>query len=196
MARQRINAPTQPAGARAQRSLEAMRAALLELIETKTIDEITIRNITDTAGVSYPTFFRRFVRKEELLAEIAAAEVREVLSRGGKAINDAGTSSGAELCAYVEAHRRLWRTLLTGGGAAVMREEFLRIASEIADSRPPSNPWLPRDLAVRFVTGGILEILTWWMQQPDSYPTANVVKLFDALIVENTGRPRNISLPD
>jgi AcrR family transcriptional regulator len=194
MARQRINAPTQPAGARAQRSLEAMRAALLELIETKTIDEITIRNITNTAGVSYPTFFRRFVRKEELLADVAAAEVREVLSRSGSALDDPSASSGTELCAYVEAHRRLWKTLLTGGAAAVMREEFLRIASEIAESRPPINPWLPKDLAVRFVTGGILEILTWWMQQPDSYPTANVVKLFDALIVDNTSRPREITL--
>ena len=167
---------------------------MLELIETKPLDEITIRNITDAAGVSYPTFFRRFVRKEELLEAIAASEVREVLSRSRSALENGGAGSGAELCAYVEAHRRLWRTLLTGGAASAMREEFMRVAKDIGDSRSPNNPWLPADLALGFVTGGIIEILTWWMRQPDEYPTANVVKLFDALIVDTASRPRNIAL--
>lgn len=54
---------------------------MLTLIETMPLDEISIKNITETAGVSYPTFFRRFARKEELLEDIAAAEANEVLSR-------------------------------------------------------------------------------------------------------------------
>lgn len=194
MARQRVNAPRRPDGLRAQRSIEALRAALLKLIEVKSIDEITIRNITDTAGLSYPTFFRRFARKEELLEDVAAAEVREVLSLGRTALQDGGSGSGELLCNYVYAHRRLWRTLLTGGASGVMRVEFMRIAKEIADSRAPSNPWLPADLAVGFVTGGIVEVLTWWMNQPDDYPLGNVIKLFDALIVDNTSRPRDIRL--
>lgn len=194
MARQRVNAPRRPDGARAQRSIDALRAALLELIEIKPIEEITIRNITDAAGVSYPTFFRRFTRKEELLEDIAAAEVREVLSLGRAALQDGGSGSGELLCNYVHAHRRLWRTLLTGGASGVMRSEFMRVAKEIAASRPPSNPWLPADLALGFVTGGIIEVLTWWMNQPDDYPVSNVIKLFDALIVDNTSRPRDIRL--
>lgn len=194
MARQRVNAPRRPDGPRAQRSIDALRAALLELIEIKPIDEITIRNITDTAGVSYPTFFRRFARKEELLEDIAANEVREVLSLGRAALENGGTGSGAPLCHYVHAHRRLWRTLLTGGASTVMRAEFMRMAKEIAGSRPPNNPWLPMDLALTFVTGAIIELLTWWMLQPDDYPVSNVIKLFDALIVENTSRPRSIQL--
>jgi AcrR family transcriptional regulator len=194
LARQRVHAPRQPEGPRAQRSIDALRASLLELIEVKSIDEITIRNITDAAGLSYPTFFRRFARKEELLEDIAAREVREVLSLGSAALQGGGSGSGKPLCDYVHAHRRLWRTLLTGGASGVMRMEFMRIAREIADSRPPSNPWLPTDLAVGFVTGGIIEVLTWWMNQPDDYPVSNVIKLFDALIVDNASRPRDIRL--
>jgi hypothetical protein len=70
----------------------------------------------------------------------------------------------------------------------------MRIAQETAHTRPRNNPWLPVDLAVPFVTSGVFEIITWWMRQPEDYPLANVVKLFDALIIDTTRRRRNIIL--
>ena len=45
-----------------------------------------------------------------------------------------------------------------------------------------------------FVTSGIFQIFSWWMRQPEDYPMENVVTLFNALIVDVTGRRRNISL--
>lgn len=195
VARQRTTVPTQPDDARVERSVDALRAALLELIEHKSFDQISIRNITEAAGLSYPTFFRRFAKKEELLADIAADEVRKLLSLSETAIDKRNTQeSGAMLCQYVQEHRRLWAVLITGGAATAMRQEFMRIAQEIAETRPRQNPWLPIELAVPFVTSGIFEIIAWWMRQPEDYPTANVVKIFDALIIDTTRRRRNIVL--
>ena len=75
-----------------------------------------------------------------------------------------------------------------------MRQEFMLLSREVAETHPRSNPWLPVDLAVPFVSSGIFEILAWWMKQPESYPTSNVVKLLDALVIDNTARRRNIEL--
>lgn len=75
-----------------------------------------------------------------------------------------------------------------------MRQEFSRISREIATGGPRANPWIPEELAVPFVTSGIFEIFSWWMRQPEDYPMENVVTLFNALIVDVTGRRRNISL--
>ena len=75
-----------------------------------------------------------------------------------------------------------------------MREEFMRIAREIAVTQPRANPWLPIDLAVPFVTNGIFEIMAWWMRQPTDYPLQNVITLLEALVLNVAGRPRNISL--
>ena len=194
MARARTTTPRKPDDARAHRSVEALRAAFLELIETRPFEAVTIRDITAAAGVSYPTFFRRFAGKEELLADIATSEVRQLLALGEEAMGQGGRSSPAAMCAHVAAHRQLWRTLLTGGAAAAMRTEFMAISREIAESRPRINPWIPVDLAVPFVAGGIFEILAWWMRQPDDYPVGNVVTLLDALVVDVTARPRPISL--
>lgn len=172
-----------------------MRAAFLELLEHTSLDQITIKEITKTAGVSYPTFFRRFGGKDELLADIATGEVRRLLSLSQQAFDDRDSpDSNKTMLAYVESHRNLWRTLLTGGAASAMREEFMRISMEITTSRARSNPWLPLDLAIPFTASGIFEIFAWWMAQPDDYPIENVEKLFNALIVEPLARPRNITL--
>ncbi|XJJ61788.1 TetR/AcrR family transcriptional regulator [Novosphingobium sp. BL-8H] len=159
------------------------------------LDDISIKEICDEAGLSYPTFYRRFSGKEELLARIATEEVRRLLSLGFSAIERPGGGfSGSGMCEYVEAHRVLWRTLLTGGGADAMRHEFMRLSREFAASHPRVNPWLPVDLAVPFVASGIFEILAWWMKQPDDYPTGNVAKLIDILVVDTTARPRVVDL--
>lgn len=195
MARPRTTTPTRPTDARAQRSIEALGAALLELIDRKPIEEVTIREITDTAGVSYPTFFRRFESKEALLEYVAREEVLNLLGLGQSALGGGRPRrSGKTLCDHVQAHRKLWKTLLTGGAALAMRQEFMRASEEIAASGPRANPWIPIDLAVPFVTSAIFELLAWWMHQPDDYPVDNVVKLFDALIVDTVIRRRNIEL--
>ena len=195
MARPRTNLATQPVDARVQRSIDAMRSAFLGLLEHKTFDQITIKDITEAAGVSYPTFFRRFSSKEELLEQIAMEEVRHLLSLGEAAISQRKIeNSAANMCEYVSSRRRLWSILLNGGASAAMREEFMRIAIGNSNARPRRNPWIPLELAVPFVTSGIFEIFAWWMRQPEDYPVSNVVKLFDALIVDSTGRRRDISL--
>ncbi|MBW8785829.1 MAG: TetR/AcrR family transcriptional regulator [Novosphingobium sp.] len=190
MARPRTTEPRQPDDARAQRSIEALKSALLTLLEQKPIEQITIKDITDRAGLSYPTFFRRFASKEELFEHIAREEVRALLRIGQAAMTTRGARAGAQLCGYVQSRRKLWSALLTGGASSAMRSEFMRVAREIAESGPRMNPWIPLDLAVPFVTSGIFEILAWWMRRPEDYPVEHVVEMFDALIVDVTARPR------
>ena len=173
-----------------------MRAAFLRLIERKPLEEISIREITECAGVSYPTFLRRYASKAELLEEIATEEVRILLSLGDPAFRAAPQGNATELCCHVHTHRKLWTVLLNGGAAHAMREEFKRIAEEMAYTRPPANAWFPVELAVPFVTSGIFEILAWWLRQPEGYPIEHVVTLFNALIVDVAARHRPVPTPD
>lgn len=194
MARRRTTIPTKPDDARAARSIDALQQALLDLLDDRPFDQIAIKDITEAAGLSYPTFFRRFRSKDELLEQIAAGEVRQLLKLGESALAARDPTSAAQMCEYVQARRKLWTTLLNGGATSAMRAEFMRIAREIAYSRPQANPWLPIDLAVPFVTNGIFEILAWWMRQPEDYPVTHVIALFNALVIDITARPRSISL--
>lgn len=195
MARPRTTTPSKPDDARAQRSIDALRMGLLDLLEEKPLEEISIKEITDRAGLSYPTFFRRFASKTELLEDIATEEVRTLLKLSQAAYDDEGAGLARELCRYVHERRSLWAILLNGGATETMRKEFLRIAAETAYARQPrANPWLPVDLAISFTTSGIFEIFAWWMRQPPDYPLEKVVQLYKALIIEVAHRPRGIQV--
>lgn len=186
---------SRPHDLRAVKSRDALRKGLLRLIEARPLEQITIKDITAEAGVSYPVFFRQFSSKEELLADLATAEVRSLLDHTYPTLDVAAPASNlVELCNYVQMHRKLWKSLLTTGAAPAMRSEFARISAEIGHSAPRVNPWLPVELASAFVASGIFEILVWWLNQPDDYPPGNVVKMLDALIVRSIMLPHDIQL--
>lgn len=187
---------SRPHDARAVRSRDALRRALLELAETAQFDQISIRDITTAAEVSYPVFYRRYASKEDLLRDVAEEEVRRLLSLSSSAGDDgpAAAENMVPLCEYVHAHRKLWKALLTSGVAPVMRTEFMRIARDVPPSQHKRKSTIPHDLALAYVTGGIFEILAWWLGQPEDYPIDKVAKFLNALVIQPT-RPHNRYLP-
>jgi AcrR family transcriptional regulator len=185
--------PTRPDDARAHRSVEALRKAFVDLLETRPLDQISNKDITERAGLSYPTFFRRFSGKEDLLEDIAREEIRKLLSFGDGVPRRDPLATVKDMCGYIQAHRRLWTTLLTSDAAWSMRKEFAVLADSIAPARRP-HPWLPQDLGKTFVESGIFAIFSWWMRQPDDYPMDNVVTIFDALILGLARMPRDVTL--
>lgn len=150
--------------ARVRRTREALRAAFLELLQARSLEQITIRELAAAAGIGYTTFFRHYPTKEALLDEIAAEEMRHLvdLQLAAFGAGDAHASSLA-LFSYVAEHRVLWSALLTGGAAATLREEFIRIAREVAEHRPHTTNWLPADAGVILVASGTIELLVWWL---------------------------------
>jgi AcrR family transcriptional regulator len=151
---------------RAIRSREALRRAFLELLETRPLEQITVQEITEAAGVSYVTFFRHHATKEFLLNEIAAQQIRRLVDLTLPIFDARDTrAASVALCAYVDEHRALWCTLLTGGAAAALREEYIRVSREVAQTRTKSDAWCPPDIAGILVVSSTLELLTWWLRQ-------------------------------
>src|SRR5262245_24216580 len=108
--------------ARMLRSREALRTGLLELLQRKSLEQITIRDIVARADIGYATFFRHHPTKESLLRDLAADQIDGLVNMALPAL-DAVDSRAAclALCAYVHERRALWSTLLTGGAAGPVR---------------------------------------------------------------------------
>jgi AcrR family transcriptional regulator len=153
--------------ARAVKTDLALRKAMLALLERMPLDQVTVREIVSEAGVSYATFFRHHPSKEALLDHVAADQIDRLVDLT-LPIFDAADSHAAivALCRYVEDHRTVWTTLLTGGAAAAMRVELLRISREVAVARAPQRGTLPLELAVNYSVSLIFETLAWWLAQP------------------------------
>jgi AcrR family transcriptional regulator len=170
--------------ARAVRTREALRIALLRLLELKSFEQVTIRDICEVAEVGYTTFFRHHQTKESLLDEVAAEEIRQLVGLALPAADAADTLAGsAALCRYVDQHRKLWSTLLTGGAASAMRAEFLRLSREIATIRQRGDEWPPADVATILVVSSTIELLAWWLRQRKPLSIEEVAEIHERVIV-------------
>jgi AcrR family transcriptional regulator len=169
---------------RTVRSRQALHRAFLELLEHTPIDRITIRDIAAQSGVGYTTFFRHHPSKEAMLSEIVHEQIAHFLSLAVPVL-DAGDIKAAStaIFRYVDEHRALWTTLLTGGAAATVREEFLRLARDVAAERLPKGKWVPADIGLALIVSGTIELLTLWLRQSDPLPIKRIVDIYTRIIV-------------
>lgn len=157
---------------------------MLRLLEQKSFDQITIRDIVAEAQLGYATFFRHHSTKEALLHEVAAEQVGRLAELMLPALEASDTPTACmALCTYVDEHRKLWSTLLTGGAAAILREELLKSAAGIATGRSDLEGWLPTDLAVAFNVSGTIELLTWWLRQERPFPVKRVAQIQERIVI-------------
>ena len=179
--------PSRSNDPRAKRSRAALRRGLLSLVESQAFEQITIRQITKAAGVSYPTFFSNFDSKEDLFTDIATAEIRELAAMMIRNLDPANTHSSAHaVCSHIEARRPLWTALLTYGAASIMRDEFLREAREFVCAHGLINPGIPGELTASVAFSGMFEVLAWWLRQGVGYPVRRVEKFLELLVLNPT----------
>jgi AcrR family transcriptional regulator len=176
--------PDAPRDARARKSLAALRAAMLTLLETHRFDDLTVRQICKEAGIGYATFFRHYTDKDALLSAVASQEIADLIAHSAGLLFSADMrGSTMALCDFVAGHRALWTTLLTGGAAAMVREELLAQARELAAAAPQAEGGIPKDLAVVVSVSSVLEILGWWLQNGAGMPRADVAAIIERLAI-------------
>jgi AcrR family transcriptional regulator len=188
--------------ARAVRTRQALRSALLLLLESRPLAQITILDICDRAGVGYTTYFRHHPTKESLLDDVAAEEIAHLVGLTLPLAEAANTlTAGVALFTYVDAHRELWSTLLTGGAEGAMRNEFLRISREIAATRGREDHWPPADLVTILVVSSTIELLSWWLRQKKPLSIEQMAEIHERIIIhpaihmERIPAPRTIRRP-
>lgn len=177
----------QPRDARARRSRESLRQALLTSLDIKTYDEISVRDIAGGAGVSYPTFFRNYASKADLIGEIGTRETHDlfavmvgVLERRDPAV------SARQVCDFIDSRRRLWKMLLNSQAVFAMRETFIRESVALTETRSRILPDFPIELSASFFVGSMFEVLSWWLRQPDEMHAATIARYLEKLVLRPT----------
>jgi len=161
---------------------------MLELLQCRGLEQITVRDVAAEAGVGYTTFFRHYAGKEALLDDIAAEEIGRMFELT-LPVYDTRASRAAclTLCNYVDEHRGLWAALLTGGAAGAVREELLRRGREASAVRAQDG-WLPEGLATILAVSVTIELLTWWLRQAEPLPAADVAEILDRIAISPAER--------
>lgn len=175
--------------ARQVRTRAKLLRAMLTLLERGPFEGITVRALAAEAGVGYATFFRHYASKEALLDDLAADEISDLLARAMPLLSTENSRSACvALFAAISPRKTLWRALLTGGAAPLLREQFIAQARKLAaDSPAAAEPAdCPLDLRVTFATSATLEIIGWWLRQPDELPLETIAGILDRLAIVPT----------
>jgi AcrR family transcriptional regulator len=169
---------------RSRRTRAALRQAALALLEKRSFDRIAVREITAAAGVAYPTFFRHYSTKAEILQDIATHEIERIVEAATTALYaDDSRAAALGLARYVAEHRPLWSALFTGGAADMMRQEFIRIAVELSEQQPRRSDWLPNELASIHNASANLQIISWWLRQSSPISVEQLATILDRLVI-------------
>ncbi|WP_372747520.1 TetR/AcrR family transcriptional regulator [Litorivivens sp.] len=170
--------------ARVLRTREALRAAMLELLESQPLEQITIPLLAARAGIGRTTFFRHYPSKDALLDDVATDAIRDLIELTLQGANGNDAELGPLLlCRYVAKHRQLWKALLTGGAAGAVRDEFVRVAREVAAKAPTRSSWVPNEASIVIISSSTIALLTWWLEQDRPISAKRVASIMEQTIL-------------
>ncbi len=200
---------------RIQRTRQALRAALLELIKEKDYDAISVEEITERANVGRATFYKRYKDKEALLLE----EFREMANEKVQVLaeipfstwlqSDTVDSKGRKpvppltiLFEHIYENSELYYILLKSERSSRIVERIRKIATEaIANfvaTKAKTNPVpflfkVPAEFFAAFVSGALLSTIDWWLEEEMRHTPREMARLFQSLFIQ--GATSAVDLP-
>jgi AcrR family transcriptional regulator len=163
---------------RMRRMQKLLREALLDLIEERGFDELTVSEIIERAMVSRTAFYRHYQDKYDLVEQI----FEEALSALQNAVGELGPgmqhppSVWVLFFEHIAEYQRLYRALLGKKGSPwfvrKMRASLVHLinghAHEPGPSRQPeADPSVfpcSDDLVPDLVSAMFVEAITWWLE--------------------------------
>jgi len=175
--------------ARVQRTRNLLGRALIELIVEKTINDVTVQDVLDRAGVSRSTFYLHFRDKGDLLMsqlEMFLETMSTVLSvRQEKSQRVAPV---AEMFAHIGNQNKLYRVLSDSGHL----NEFFDLAEgyftrgierRLAESgllaKVPQREMAARASAL---AGSLLSLLRWWLDRGEKETPQAMDAMFHRMV--------------
>jgi AcrR family transcriptional regulator len=194
------------------KSKKALRDALVELIQEKGYDTVSVEEITQRANVGRATFYLHYKDKEDLLLEefIEMAQDRvQALSEIPISVWEA-TDNPVELVAetqpimplqkvfeHAAENAGLYRVLLRGESSPRLAEQIRRIIAnsinEIAEVTRQKDPTpvrlqVPIDLLAAYFSGALLSSLTWWLAEESPPSPSEMTRMFQRMFFPGVRR--------
>lgn len=166
---------------RVVRSRRLLRDALVSLILERGWDAVTVLAVCDKADVGRSTFYANFVDKEDLLVS-GFDELTSSLHAERLAVS--GTFAFAEhLIEHARENQRLFRAVVGKRSGQTVQRRFREVVVNLVEAEVDGARLKPaqRDVVVRYIAGGFVELLTSWLDRPGTMKPAELAKTFRTL---------------
>ncbi|HCD59142.1 TPA: TetR/AcrR family transcriptional regulator [Clostridioides difficile] len=183
---------------RPKRSRDRITMVLFRLLKTHSFSSITVKMLTDGAGVNRSTFYAHYTDKYDLLDQI----VEEQMKALEQAIRITGTGTAfptveqvsryfARLFIHIEENELFYQTMLVQGPIKTFISRFLDTLKEnyrlmFRPQITEEATFVDRDLLLNYVIGGQLGLLISWLRNGRPYSSEYMAEQLSRMIVFGT----------
>jgi AcrR family transcriptional regulator len=190
---------------RIQRTRQALRQALMDLIKEKGYDSISVEEITQRANLGRATFYLHYKDKEDLLidefSELANERVRTLSEipfstwlpnpeNPDQPIENKPSPPFLMVFQHIADNAELYRILLISEKSdrilGRIRKIITQSITEFMQTKVENDPIpllieVPIDLLAAYFSGALLSCVNWWLEQGLAYSTEEMTRMFQRL---------------
>ena len=170
---------------RIARTRQSLQEALLDLARERELDDISIADIAERAGVNRSSFYQHYADKDTLLADAIDA-VAEEAGADLPEFREVTPEAPAILVAYlrhIEQNAAIYARVFGDHGSPVALARLRSRIQGIAAAAVATAPLMmdvddiPADVRAAGLTGSVLGVLDAWLARPER-PPADVAALW------------------
>jgi AcrR family transcriptional regulator len=171
---------------RVRRTRDRLSAALIALTLEEGYEAVSIRDITDRAGVGYATFFRHYRDKDALLANVLdglIAELKEILQPG---LAGDSVAEGTVIFEHVAANSTLYRVLISSQATHPVLQRIQLVTEQellgqLSRTVPPA---IPLGVVAHHLVTAIISLISWWLDNDRPLQPQRMGQIYSQLIIE------------
>lgn len=174
--------------ARAVRTRNRLRSALLDLLLTRSWDDVSVADVVTHARCSRSTFYAHYVDRDALLADafLGAMDIVPATGEGDPLAFIPG------LFEHLARHRVLAEPYLVQGHGGPMvlalRERIQNHICERLDSTAPTLDKARRSELAAATAGAVWAAVLWWLKEGQDVPHSDAAAALHALLSPGLGR--------
>ncbi len=179
---------------RVQRTRELLQKALIELINERRFDAITIQDIADRANVGRTTFYLHYLSKDELFISCHEAITSEFhsgplyphpLSREELLSPEAPLWLTSAFRHLEVASARLYPIFQGKDGPLILQRirdwSAQEIEANLRAAFAEANCTVPLDVLVNYLAGAQIALVQWWLEQHQPHTPETLAQAFHRL---------------
>jgi AcrR family transcriptional regulator len=182
-----------PIDRRVARTRAMLQKAHISLILEKGYEAMTVEDICEAANVGRSTFYSHYTSKDDLrrsglenLRRLLVDRQKDALAICGDA-RDRSLGFSLAMFEHARDHMDLYRALVGGRGGAVALGAIRQILSDLVRNElaaavdKKSADVIPREIAVQYVVGAFMAVMTWWLDGGAKLPPQRIDAMFRRL---------------
>lgn len=176
---------------RIARTRRSLRDALFALTRERTLDEISISDIAEAAGINRSTYYQHYSDKDTLLAEALDDAIDDAIGPERPLDETIGARILLEYLQHVEENAALYRKLLGEGGSATVQDRMSqRLQTILMQAFERGSPHglvgIPTEVAAAAIAGSALASIRAWLNITP-LPTAQVASSWIWAVIKSHG---------